>query len=414
MLLLWSGAASAHFLTDAASREIHVLEETDFGEPMVMMRFPLTLAFASALADRTSPAEPVEAPFLAVKMVDGVPLYYFDQPAYENDFDGFLAYLLKDYRFIAGGREIEPELGILSMVSVRDAIAPPPGLESLLMLLELCTGSHDADRVANLDVMLLLYLPDVPLDATLTIEVTTPPVATPPAMTFDTHVTDHRVSPPVLVTHEGLVPPPVVLDGRRWQALPHWLWQGIAHVLGGLDHVLFVLCLALAAPGPRGLIWSVAGFAIGHSVTLAAGVLGFVPQVPWFAPAVDLGMALSIVVMGALVLVGRAGSVMRFALTTALAAGLGLLHGFGFAFVLAPMIGGRGLAMPLAGFNIGVEIGQLLLVSVIFALLTVIDRKSLTAGRILRLTAASIAVLIALSMSVERTEPTYAAFTGGA
>ncbi len=406
LALLWAGTAQAHFLAGSQAREMHLLpgetgETRETGAELVL-RFPSTFAYAAALAGAPA-GSTVEAPFLLHEIVAGTPYYRVNLDAALADPDGFRGFVLKDFRFSSEGAALTPE--VLDLAVTKGAAGA--GLESAEAAL---AGPDDASGyIADTDILLRLALPGLEASAPLTIEIVTPEITLPPTLLFDNHITDHRSSPPVFLSVEGFRPGPLTVEPRPGSTFGHFVVQGIEHILGGLDHVLFVLCLALAAPGLRGLIWSVTGFTIGHSVTLSAGVMGYVPQVPWFIPAVELGVALSIVAMGALVLVGRAGS-MRFAL----AAGLGLLHGFGFAFMLAPMIGGGGLAVPLAGFNIGVEIGQLVLVSVIFTLLTVIDRKSLSAGRILRLTAASIAVLIALSMSVERTELTYTAFTEGA
>ncbi len=397
LALLWAGTAQAHFLAGSQAREMHLLPDETGAE--LVLRFPSTFAYVAALAEAPA-GSTVEAPFLLHEIVAGVPYYRVDLDAALADPDGFRTFVLKDFRFSSEGAALTPELRDVAVTKG----AAGAGLESAEAAL---AGPDDASGyIADTDILLRLALLGLAASAPLTVEIVTPEITLPPTLLFDNHITDHRASPPVFLNREGFRPEPLTIEPRTGSTFGHFVVQGIEHILGGLDHVLFVLCLALAAPGLRGLIWSVTGFTIGHSVTLSAGVMGYVPQVPWFIPAVELGVALSIVAMGALVLVGRAGS-MRFAL----AAGLGLLHGFGFAFMLAPMLGGGGLAVPLAGFNIGVEIGQLLLVSVIFTLLTLIDRKSLTAGRILRLTAASIAVLIALSMSVERTELTYTAVT---
>jgi hypothetical protein len=131
---------------------------------------------------------------------------------------------------------------------------------------------------------------------------------------------------------------------------------GLTHVLGGIDHLLFVGGLALVARRLWPIVGAVTGFTVAHSLTLAASVLGFVG-----AP----GEAVELVIAGSILLVAR--EALREAPSLAarapwlVAFGFGLVHGFGFAGALAE-IGlperGRGLALLL--FNLGVEGGQLL------------------------------------------------------
>lgn len=57
------------------------------------------------------------------------------------------------------------------------------------------------------------------------------------------------------------------------------LEEGVLHIFGGLDHVLFIVCLVVGAVALGDLIWRVTGFTLGHTVTLIAGFLGFAPSV---------------------------------------------------------------------------------------------------------------------------------------
>ncbi len=135
---------------------------------------------------------------------------------------------------------------------------------------------------------------------------------------------------------------------------------GIRHILGGYDHLLFVLALLLLVPGPRRLLLTVSAFTAAHSLTLSLATLGLarVPQ-----PPVEAAIALSIVLLAAeLCREDEATWTARRPWLVALA--FGLLHGLGFAGAL----GEAGLPegeVPLAllGFNAGVEIGQVLFVA---------------------------------------------------
>jgi hydrogenase/urease accessory protein HupE len=146
-----------------------------------------------------------------------------------------------------------------------------------------------------------------------------------------------------------------------------YLVLGVEHILGGVDHLLFVLALLLIVRGTRRIVATITAFTLAHSLTLAAATLGWV-RVP--VPPVEAAIALSIVfVCGEVIhgLRGRPGLAARAPWTVAFL--FGLLHGLGFASALAE-VGLPQTAIPLAlfMFNVGVELGQLLFVAAVLAL----------------------------------------------
>jgi len=147
-----------------------------------------------------------------------------------------------------------------------------------------------------------------------------------------------------------------------------YLMLGVEHILGGVDHLLFVLALLILVKGTRRLITTVTAFTLAHSLTLAGATLGFV-YVP--GPPVEAAIALSIVFVAAEIIhtrQGKAGLTERFPWVVAFT--FGLLHGFGFAGALSE-VGLPQSAIPVAllFFNVGVEIGQLLFIALVFAVL---------------------------------------------
>jgi hydrogenase/urease accessory protein HupE len=159
--------------------------------------------------------------------------------------------------------------------------------------------------------------------------------------------------------------PWVVVEGppSAWVVARQYLELGVAHILLGFDHLLFVLALLLIVRGWRRLLATVTAFTLAHSITLAAATLGFV-HVP--GPPVEVTIALSIVFLaselakvnhGQQSLTARAPWLVAFA--------FGLLHGFGFAGALAD-VGLPRAEIPLAllTFNLGVELGQIIFVFV--------------------------------------------------
>jgi hydrogenase/urease accessory protein HupE len=147
-----------------------------------------------------------------------------------------------------------------------------------------------------------------------------------------------------------------------------YLRLGVEHILFGFDHLLFVLALVILVREWRRVAVTVTAFTIAHSMTLAAATLGFV-DVP--APPVEATIALSIMLVAFEILNARQGKPSLTARLPWLAAfAFGLLHGFGFAGALAE-VGLPRHAIPLAllFFNFGVEVGQLVFVTAILALI---------------------------------------------
>lgn len=137
---------------------------------------------------------------------------------------------------------------------------------------------------------------------------------------------------------------------------------GVEHILGGIDHLLFVLALLLLVRNFRRLVFTVTAFTVAHSITLIGATLGFV-SLP--GPPVEAVIALSIVFVAAEVIHDQQGRASITAQTPWIVAfGFGLLHGLGFAGALEE-VGLPQTAIPVAllMFNVGVEAGQLLFVA---------------------------------------------------
>lgn len=167
----------------------------------------------------------------------------------------------------------------------------------------------------------------------------------------------------------------VALDPSWLVSAGRFVREGLAHIWGGLDHLLFVLCLVLPVRGWRPLVTVVTAFTLAHSITLAAAVLGFVPDAAWFPPLVELGIAVSILWMAVEnVLLPRERLERRWPLAFA----FGLVHGLGFAYALgdALQFAGRHLVTALAAFNVGVELGQLTVLAVAVPALAWLARRS--------------------------------------
>jgi hypothetical protein len=162
------------------------------------------------------------------------------------------------------------------------------------------------------------------------------------------------------------------LDPRWHQAARRFIESGIGHILGGTDHLLFLLCLVVPVRRVRSLVWMVTAFTVAHSITLVVAATGFVPDGLWFPPFVETLIALSIVWMALENIVGTSASSRRWVLTFA----FGLVHGMGFSFALRDSLqfGGTHFVTSLVAFNVGVELGQLAALLVLVPALAVLFR----------------------------------------
>jgi hydrogenase/urease accessory protein HupE len=143
---------------------------------------------------------------------------------------------------------------------------------------------------------------------------------------------------------------------------------GIEHILTGFDHLLFVLALLILVDGVRRLVATITTFTLAHSITLALASLGLL-HLP--GPPVEASIALSIVFVASEIIhvrQGRPGLTRRYPWVVAFT--FGLLHGLGFASALAE-VGLPPLSIPVAllFFNVGVEIGQLIFIAAVFAVI---------------------------------------------
>ena len=164
----------------------------------------------------------------------------------------------------------------------------------------------------------------------------------------------------------------VRLDPRWFQAALRFVELGFVHILDGTDHLLFLLCLVIPFRRFRALIPIVTSFTVAHSVTLIASAYNRGPDALWFPPLIETLIAMSIVYMALENIVGGASVQRRWMITF----GFGLVHGFGFSFALRQMMqfAGSHLLTSLLSFNVGVELGQLLVLAVVIPLLQALFR----------------------------------------
>ncbi len=163
----------------------------------------------------------------------------------------------------------------------------------------------------------------------------------------------------------------VRLDPRWHQAALRFVALGFEHILDGIDHLLFLACLVIPFRRLLPLAAIVTAFTVAHSVTLIASAFELAPDALWFPPFVETMIAMSIVYMAFENIVG-----VRLQRRWLLTFGFGLIHGFGFSFALRETLqfAGSHLLTSLLAFNVGVELGQLLVLVLLVPALSLLFR----------------------------------------
>ncbi len=164
----------------------------------------------------------------------------------------------------------------------------------------------------------------------------------------------------------------VRLDPQWHQAALRFVKLGFLHILDGTDHLLFLFCLVIPFRRFRALIPVVTSFTVAHSITLIASAYDLGPDALWFPPLIETLIAVSIVYMALENIVGTTNVQRRWIITFA----FGLVHGFGFSFALRQTLqfAGSHLLTSLLSFNVGVELGQLVVLVVLIPALELLFR----------------------------------------
>jgi HupE / UreJ protein len=192
----------------------------------------------------------------------------------------------------------------------------------------------------------------------------------------------------------------VALDPAWYQASIGFVKLGIGHILSGIDHLLFLLCLIIPFRRITLLIPIITAFTLGHSVTLIGTAYNMAPIGAWFPPFIEAAIAASIFYMAIENIIG-ANVNQRWIIT-----GLfGLVHGFGFADVLKEQLqfAGSNLLVSLLSFNVGIEIGQLAVLCVFVPALALLFRGRM-AGRMGIIVLSAIIANVAWQWMMQRGE----------
>jgi hypothetical protein len=148
----------------------------------------------------------------------------------------------------------------------------------------------------------------------------------------------------------------IELEPGWWHTTYRFIELGFVHILAGIDHLLFLFCLVIPTRSVRALIPVITAFTLAHSITLLSSALGLTPTSLWFGPLIETLIALSVFYMACENILG-----IHLHKRWILVFAFGLIHGFGFSFILADRMqfAGEHLLSGLLAFNVGVELGQL-------------------------------------------------------
>ena len=370
VLATFSGTASAHFLLNVNIRVFHLVHEGD--RIRLLVRLPMPYLVADKLGAEAADGTRAPAPYTINRIEDGSLVHYLDADAFRSAPEGLGAILAEGLALETDGTGLAADIG-----RVR---AYPATKQAPFALLEEAEAALEGPPYPrDLEVT---YVGDTIVDVELiypagrrvnrhSLRSTLNP-GLPGQDETANLILDHASAPPLIFRVRGLMAEPVEVSHSVLEAAWTFVREGVRHILEGLDHVLFVLCLVLGAATLGMLAWRVTGFTLGHSVTLTLGFFGYVPQGAWFIPLVETGIALSILYAATIALVA-----VGHRMTTLVTALLGLLHGLGFSFVLSEILNleSPNLWQSLLAFNLGIEIGQLLIVVAVWPILAFAARK---------------------------------------
>ena len=397
----------AHFNLNLNVRIIHVEHQSDGMN--IYLRLPMPYLVADLLGDVGDDGLPAPAPYTYNRMEDDRLVHYVDAGQLQRSPDGLASLARDSLSLTVAGKKADLEVNEIrlypngqqpdfstldearqAMLKEQSVTAFEPGVyvgDTTVDILLRYNGEDAVDAYA-LSSPLNPGLPDQDKTANL--------------------VLDYRPGSVQVFRARGLLDEPIVVSHSIVDSMMTFIGEGMKHILEGLDHVLFVICLVLGAMHLRPLLWRVTGFTVGHSITLSLGFFGFVPSGAWFVPAVETGIALSIIYVAVVAVLPDVMPSFKSEKSEWTVVGItcliGLLHGLGFSFVLHNIlqVTSPNIWQSLLSFNIGVEVGQLLIVLVTLAVFYLIGKLGTRAVSISRYLVAGVCSAISLVWVFDR------------
>jgi hypothetical protein len=389
--LLLPSTANAHFNLNLNVRIIHVEHLSDGMK--IYMRLPMPYLVAHLLGDVDAGGLPEPAPYTTNRIEDGKLVHYVDAEQLKRSAEG-LASLARDGLVLTGGgnrMKLSVERILLYPNGTQPDFATLEEAQKAFLQTQSFTAIEEGIYVGDTTVdVLLRYSGSKPLDEYALSSSLNPGL--PDQDQTANLLLDYSPGNVQVFRIRGLLQDPVTVTNSVFDALMTFIGEGVKHILEGLDHVLFVICLVLGAMHIKPLLWRVTGFTIGHSITLSLGFFGFVPSAAWFVPAVETGIALSIIYVAIVAVLPdfnpRFKSEKSEWTVIGITSLIGLLHGLGFSFVLQKIlqVTSPNIWQSLLAFNLGVEVGQVLIVIItiiVFYMIGMIGQRATQISRYL-------------------------------
>ncbi len=402
VIFLTADRAEAHFNLNQNVRIHHVAHSEDGLD--VYLRLPMPYLVAELVGPEGPDGLPAPAPYTYNQIENSVLMHYLDQVAFHKNPTGLARIAEKGFVLSIVGHRQAAEI-----VSIKlHPLGQEPGFATL---------NEARAALTQRDVFPTseeIYVGEVMVDVHLrfmtgkvgaySLHYTSDPGLAGQEETANL-ILDYNGQDVRTFRARGLMHTPVDVSGSATAAASTFFLEGIRHILEGPDHVLFVLCMIIGALNLHSLLARVTGFTLGHTVTLILGFFGFAPSGEWFIPTVELAIALSIIYAAAMA-VWPPEKGHRDLKAFAITSGIGLLHGFGFSFMLHQIlrVDAPNVWHSLLAFNVGVEAGQVIIVLLIWPLVLLLRKQP---GRIWvnsRAVVAACASLVAMVWVVERAE----------
>ena len=364
--------ANAHFKLNLNIRILHIEHHSEGLD--VYLRLPTPYLLANLLGPEQADGTREAAPYSQNVTVDGELMHYLDLKALEADPISLGQLAAAGHVLSVRGSNLEAAVKQVLVYTGNDQ-PPFSTLDEAKRAFKNEQRNYDpAPFIGDTVVDVLLTYQAGRSISSYTLASTLDPGLPGQEQTANL-VLDYKDDVPSVFRVTGLLSESVEIDRSQWSAAKSFIVSGVEHILGGYDHVLFVVCLILGAMTFVSLAWRVTGFTLGHSVTLSLGFFGFTPSAVWFVPLVETGIALSIVFAAIFALNNTYRTKGRETVAFAVTVLLGLLHGLGFSFVLKEILGvtSSNIWISLLSFNVGVEIGQLLIVLLLWPVLVLIQ-----------------------------------------
>ncbi len=401
--LLCATTVSAHFKLNLNVRIIHVDHLSDGLN--VYMRLPMPYLVAHLLGEIDEDGLPSPAPYTSNRLEDGKLVHFVDVAQLRDSTDGLAQLARQGLDISIDGKIVttqadrvniyrngtQPDFATLD--DAKKAFQEQSSFDEFDQ--DIYVGDTTVDVLMRYTSQSAVYqyalsssldpgLPDQDLTANL--------------------VLDYSPSGVQVFRARGLLHEPIIVTRSVFDAVVTFITEGMVHILEGLDHVLFVICLVLGAMGIKALLWRVTGFTIGHSITLSLGFYGFVPTAAWFVPAVETGIALSIIYVAVVALVPGFRQKNNEWTVVTVTGLIGLLHGLGFSFVLQNIlqVTSPDIWQSLLAFNLGVEAGQVLIVLVAWVVFYSIGLLGVRIATVNRYLVAGVCILTSLYWVIER------------